>query len=336
MSFYSLNSDTMRLVFKNITRVKDIVNFARACPRLAKLLYSSITTIDDKSSVPASWLLNLGNLSHITAPINCLLASELYFLAKSSLHYLHIVLNDCPAHKGLYFMDRLREFLDYEIQEKTLIFTNSLMKFHYEKGIVNIYKDNVQDLGIREIFIKVISLLASKIKGLRVFTKFISGNTQAIINQYIALFSSLSLTSLGMSFHVEEDVDFWMKYTKATRLYYIPIESVKHFTLPFVVWGKSGYVEFIYHINKTLLNMNPNINIRNLEIPISSEIMPLVLHNFPNAKNICIYVEAITRNSRINKLVHLSEQYPNHHFIAFIMRDPPEPKLPNIDYYILK
>lgn len=380
MNLATINNDTRCLIFSKINSLKEIKNIIRAYPQFAKQLYSCLLLIEEKNGeneiIPAEIVLRMTNLQSINIGILVNDENELVKLANRNFDYLHLILSENfgVEYKGYNYLkftqyvdkfvrlwsknklDEEEEFFEVPsspILNKTLIIerfkdeeidydNDKGIRFIYDQGIIEIYKNNVNNIKARKIFLDLIEYLDrhNNITGLEVFTKFITvpGATEETIDPYFDLFGYVldGLKTVGLSYQTESDVGFWIvaagESKQLSKIYHIPTTNPY---IPLKLLSRSTVVEFEGMILDTIDQMQPNNKITNLELPISLKqpnIIPLVLQKFPNIRVIGVRAGAMKREDRIQQIRHISTTYPQFEFIVFVGKDPPEPKLPNIEY----
>lgn len=125
---------------------------------------------------------------------------------------------------------------------------------------------------------------------------------------------------------------FWMTGTRASKIYFIPTDSIINVKTMFITWNKSKFTDFINAIESTVASMVQNPLLKNLSIPIDVDLIPTALANYPHVKTIGMYTSEFTRASRIKQIENVVTAYPNVNFTIFQTRDPQEPVLSNVAY----
>ncbi len=158
--------------------------------------------------------------------------------------------------------------------------------------------------------------------------------TEARIQKYINFFGYTldGLKTIGLSYQVGADSVFWIasmeNSKRLKKIYYIPTSNTR---IMGIVTDVSA-IMFISGVNEVIQQLTPNPKITSLELPINVDLIPTVVKNFPNIQVIGIRTTGLKREARIQQIRNASATYPNISFVVFVQSDPPEPKLPNVEY----
>lgn len=220
------------------------------------------------------------------------------------------------------------------------------IRFIYDRGVVHLYRNNVDNIKVRKIMLNLIDFLDknNSLSGLEVFAQFInvSGATEETVQKYLDFFGYdlNGLKTIGISFQVQQDSSVWVSIladkNQINQIYFIPTTSLFLIKKGISI-SKINVIRFEMGIYGVLQNLAfVNNNITHFELPVGLEsgqnFIPLVIQRFPNIKVIGVRIVGIKRQYRINQIINLSTTYPQYQFVVFIGKDPPEPKLLNIEY----
>jgi len=158
--------------------------------------------------------------------------------------------------------------------------------------------------------------------------------TEARVQKYINFFGYTldGLKTIGLSYQVGADSVFWIgsmeNSKRLKKIYYIPTSNTR---IMGIVTNVSA-IMFLLGLDQIIPQLTPDPKITSLELPIDVNIIPAVIQNFPNIQVIGIRTTSLKREARIQQIRNASTTYPNISFVVFVQSDPPEPKLPNVEY----
>lgn len=207
---------------------------------------------------------------------------------------------------------------------------DSGIRFIYDYGVVQLYKNNVESFKVNKITFNLLELFdrSNSLTGLEIFTQFIFLESPAEIIEKLAnfFFHDLDgLKTIGLSSQVSSDVGFWIagsEISKQISKIYFLQTNLNIFT----------ELKFNGSAVTNLESAGVNDKMINFELPLPAKNVPLIIQKFPNVQVIGIQPVGMFRRSRISQIVEASRNYPDRHFVVFTVEDLTELKLANVEY----
>jgi hypothetical protein len=367
-------------IYGKLTNIVDIKNIIKAYPKFAKEIYLCVLEIREhnpEDNISVTNLLKFTKLKFIEIPIIVETEKELERMAYSNLDYLHIQLgkqfgSNFKGHDYIKFMQTINKFINLWVGNNTIgdvvdedilsdiipshlakiviierlydgeiVYTNDKgIRFIYNKGSVNIYKNNIGYPKTRKIMYNLIELFDKNnaLDDLKIFTKIYPPDfTQEDIRENKDFFGYQldGLKSVGVSLSVEEEIGFWLSTfngsKQVNRIYFIPIRSFSFIGLSTPIsWGKFNNTA---HIVINEMAAAPDNEITELELPLRDPNIQTILAAYPNIKVIGLLQLEITEKARIKKITDIANKYPNLNFVIFPYENEPElPVLDNVSF----